>query len=304
MSNDYNDKSWTDRTNWILTVIALALVAILSIGLLCALFIRPQEKEEEALPKDGAIISETAENGISLMSAKIMPAVYAANGVSALADTAYTLTATVEPNYEGEKTFDWSVKFQNASSSWAKGKTVTDYVTVTPTSDGANTATVVYTVSATATYSDVYTLAESATCKVAFLTSAGANDSHTYFNNHGSSGSMGSYSATYVDEVENAIGKTFSFDNHMFEPYNFRHESGSFVSGEMTKNTTYYKDLSGEELAERYLMTDKDTVLWRVAASVEGKYGSFTREDSYLMYSWPAAGNYANLSLSADSLIF
>ena len=374
MSN-YNDNSWSDRFSWIITVIALVLVAILSIGLLCALFIQPQGEEEETTPKDGAIISETAENGISLMSAKIMPMAYADSGVSALADTAYTLTATVEPNYSGEKEFDWSIKFQNASSSWANGKTVTNYVTVTPTSDGANTATVeckqafgekiivtctsrdyaglsatctvdyaqritgmdvtlegsrtgnrdipageevtinftyyggtssynVYTVSATATYSDVYTLAESATCKVSFLTSAGADDGHIYFNNHGSGGSMGSYSATYVDEVENAIGKTFSFDNHMFEPYNFRHESGSFISGEMTKNTTYYKDLSGEELAERYLMTDRDTVLWRVAASVEGKYGSYTREDSYLMYSWPAAGNYANLSLSEDSLIF
>ena len=144
MSNDYNDKSWTERTNWILTVIALALVAILSIGLLCALFIRPQEEEEDTVPKDGAIISE----------------------------------------------------------------------------------------------------------------------------------------------------------------YNFRHESGSFVSGEMTKTTTYYKDLLGEELAERYLMTDKDTVLWRVAACVEGKYSTYTREDSYLMYSWPAAGDYANLSLSEGSLIF
>ena len=142
MSNDYNDKSWTERANWILTVIALALVAILSVGLLCALFIRPQDEEEEAIPKDGAIISETAANGISLMSAKIMPVEYAANGVSALADTAYTLTATVEPDYSGEKEFDWSVKFQNASSSWANGKTVTDYVTLTPTSDGANTATV------------------------------------------------------------------------------------------------------------------------------------------------------------------
>ena len=142
MSNEYNDKSWTDRTNWIVTVIALALVAILSIGLLCALFIQPNDDEQEATPKDGAVISETAENGVSLMSAKIMPTEYAANGVSALADTAYTLTATVEPDYEGEKTFDWSVKFQSDSSSWASGKTVTDYVTVTPTSDGANTATV------------------------------------------------------------------------------------------------------------------------------------------------------------------
>ena len=125
MSN-YNDNSWSDKFSWIITVIAMALVAILSIGLLCALFIQPQEDDPEAKPKDGAIISETAENGISLMSAKIMPVAYAANGVSALADTAYTLTATVEPDYEGEKTFDWSVKFQSDSSSWASGKTVTD----------------------------------------------------------------------------------------------------------------------------------------------------------------------------------
>ena len=283
MNNDYKGNSWSERFSWIVTIASMVLVAILSIGLLCALFIQPNDDEQEATPKDGAIISETAENGISLMFAKIMPLAYAANGVSALADTAYTLTATVEPDYSGEKEFDWSIKFQSASSSWANGKTVTDYVTVTPTADGANTATVeckqafgekiivtctsrdyaglsatctvdyaqritgmdvtlegsrtgnkdipageevainftyyggtssynVYTVRATATYSDVYTLAESATCKVSFLTSAGANDNHTYFNGHGSGGSMGSYSATYNDEVEDAIGKIFSFD--------------------------------------------------------------------------------------------
>lgn len=374
MSN-YNDNSWSDKFSWVITVIAMVLVAILSIGLLCALFIQPQEAEPEAELKDGAVISETAEHGVSLMSAKIAPAAYAANGVSALADTAYTLTASVEPDYAGEKTFDWSIKFEDGSSSWANGKSVTDYVTVTPSSDGADTATVeckqafgerilvtctsrdytglsatctvdyaqritgmdvtlegsrtgnvaipegeevsidftyyggtssynVYTLTATPTYSDVYTLAEEAICKVSFLTSAGTDDGRTYFDHHGSSGSMGSYSYTRVDEIENAIGKTFSFDNHMFEPYNFRHESGSFVTGEMTKNTTYYKDLSGEELAERYLTQDQDTVLWRVAASVEGKYGSYTREDSYLMYAWSAAGNYANLSLSDSELIF
>ena len=47
MRNEYNDKSWTDRTNWIVTVIALALVAILSIGLLCALFIQPKDDKQE-----------------------------------------------------------------------------------------------------------------------------------------------------------------------------------------------------------------------------------------------------------------
>ena len=37
---------------------------------------------------------------------------------------------------------DWSVSFVDASSAWATGKTVTDYITVTPQSDGSTTATV------------------------------------------------------------------------------------------------------------------------------------------------------------------
>lgn len=53
-----------------------------------------------------------------------------------------TLTATVKPADAADKTVDWSVAFVNPSSAWAKGKTVTDYVTVTPTSDGALTAKV------------------------------------------------------------------------------------------------------------------------------------------------------------------
>ncbi len=143
MSNNYNEKSRADRVRWIVTVISLVLVAVLSVGLLCVIFVpRDNSTADATVSKDGAVLSETVEDGVSLMSAKIMPMAYAANGVSALADTAYTLTATVEPDYEGEKTFDWSVKFQNTSSSWASGKTVTDYVTVTPTLDGANTAMV------------------------------------------------------------------------------------------------------------------------------------------------------------------
>ena len=40
------------------------------------------------------------------------------------------------------KAVDWAVSFVNPSSAWATGKTVTDYVTVTPTADGALTANV------------------------------------------------------------------------------------------------------------------------------------------------------------------
>ena len=90
----------------------------------------------------GMLIGESEGAGVSLLSEKIAKADYAAYGVSPLADSAYTLTATVEPANAADKAVDWSVAFVNPSSSWATGKTVTDYVTVTPTSDGALTATV------------------------------------------------------------------------------------------------------------------------------------------------------------------
>lgn len=52
----------------------------------------------------------------------------------------YTLTATIGPSGAANQAVDWSVAWKNSSSSWANGKTVGNYVTITPTSDGALTA--------------------------------------------------------------------------------------------------------------------------------------------------------------------
>ena len=52
------------------------------------------------------------------------------------------LVATVTPENAEDKSMDWTVEFANPSSAWASGKTVTDYVTVNPTTDGALTADV------------------------------------------------------------------------------------------------------------------------------------------------------------------
>lgn len=100
------------------------------------------EELEQGNEEGGAVIGEVKENGISLMSAKIASADYAEYGVSPLAETAYTLTATIMPSDAFDKTVDWSIAFANPSSAWASGKTVTDYVTVTPSSNGSLTATV------------------------------------------------------------------------------------------------------------------------------------------------------------------
>ena len=81
-------------------------------------------------------------HGIKLAAVKLASSEYEAYGVSAQAETAYTLTATITPADAANKKVDWSIAFKNASSTWASGKTVTEYATVTPSADGALTAVV------------------------------------------------------------------------------------------------------------------------------------------------------------------
>lgn len=62
-------------------------------------------------------------------------------GIATVAEDAYQLTATVLPADAADKTVTYSVAWSNANSAWAKGKTVTDYVSVAQTSTGSVTAT-------------------------------------------------------------------------------------------------------------------------------------------------------------------
>lgn len=101
-----------------------------------------QTKQTEEESNSGVILNEGVGNGVKVMSAKIAPEDFAANDISPMAESAYQLTATISPDNATNKAVDWSVSFVNPASEWATGKTVTDYVTVTPTADGALTANV------------------------------------------------------------------------------------------------------------------------------------------------------------------
>ncbi len=100
--------------------------------------------ETEADKGVGAVIGEIEEDGVAVAYALIAPEDYEEYGVSEQAAKAYELTATVHPETAANKLVDWSAAWENASSEWASGKTVTDYVTITPTSDGAMTAVAEY----------------------------------------------------------------------------------------------------------------------------------------------------------------
>ena len=59
MSNYNDNSSWSERFSWIITIVAMVLVAILSIGLLCALFIQPKEGKKEDT-EQAAVIEQAA----------------------------------------------------------------------------------------------------------------------------------------------------------------------------------------------------------------------------------------------------
>ena len=70
--------------------------------------VQPEEPDGSSAGANGAFITNGESHGIKLMSAEIPQSAYEANGVSELADTAFTLTARVEP-LGATDYFEWTV---------------------------------------------------------------------------------------------------------------------------------------------------------------------------------------------------
>lgn len=90
--------------------------------------------------------SDSVENGISLLTTRIEKSDYASYGISEQAESAIEITATVTPADATNPKLDWSVSFAKTDDTkyeeWSTGKNVSDYVTVTPASDGGTSAVV------------------------------------------------------------------------------------------------------------------------------------------------------------------
>lgn len=147
MKNEFYMHKKSDKVKWVFTGIAFVLVFVLLAGVCMQLFgtgkVKPSEwfkkpdieqttpvENEDEIGGEAVITDKTANGGISLMTTSISPANYEDYGVSALAETAYTITATVTPADATFKEVTWSVSWANASSSWASGKNITDYISL------------------------------------------------------------------------------------------------------------------------------------------------------------------------------
>lgn len=86
--------------------------------------------------ENNVIDGNLVENGVKLLSRRLKASEYAANGVSEdNTEAAYTLTVSRTPADSDVTDFTWTGAFANANSSWASGKTLSDYITVTPAKD-------------------------------------------------------------------------------------------------------------------------------------------------------------------------
>lgn len=138
MNNEFITHKKTDAIKWI---VVFVLVAVLLVGTVASLVIGIQNGKKTETPpattESGMLITPDETNG----AVKLSVAPLSANsGINQLSETSYTITATIQPASALQKA-NWSVAWKNGGSSWATGKTVTDYVTVTPTEEGALTAT-------------------------------------------------------------------------------------------------------------------------------------------------------------------
>ena len=114
----------SDTVKWVLTLIAFIVVGVMLAGIICGWFEKKETEEEQAgAPAYSFIVGNGEGNRMSLMSVRN----------SAVTGESVTITATVEPDNEAENTgVDWTATWKNAESVWASGKSVSDYVTLTP----------------------------------------------------------------------------------------------------------------------------------------------------------------------------
>jgi len=125
---------------FVLTV-AILVLAFSLLSLSACTTINDLKDDVAAIVKDYVVIDD-AGNELEFGKTYDMPRSLKFFAASPNSNKTVRLTATITPAAAADKSVDWSVAWVNPSSTWATGKTVTDYVTVTPTSDGALTADV------------------------------------------------------------------------------------------------------------------------------------------------------------------
>ena len=288
------------KKNTALQIIALALAFILIAGVVVGVIFwqngnisfTPVGQEQTATPDEETPSEETP---VSPIEATISDNEHIRLAMSAAVTAAdnsvsQTLTATVLPSTASNKSVDWSVVWGDESNE----TNVTDYVTVTPSSDGSTTATVTCYKPFTGIILIVCTTREggyTAECSVEFVgkpssLSVSGAISPTTDSTLGSSYKLGigtTYTFTITGEnVFNQVGS--SFNNYSFYVVGY----GDLTMGELHHNNltlvdNWHDEYSStvNELKDELIsvsLSDGNLVI-QTKKSIEGYYRSSQRLD-------------------------
>ena len=137
--NDFNKHVKSDTIKWI---VVFTLLIVLMAGMVASILLalpegEPVEEEQQEAAPDLAMEFNNSEH-VKLALAQSDNPSGTATSTSASGIVQKTLTATVTPSTATNKLVDWEIAWGDEG----KSETVTDYVTVTPASDGSTTATV------------------------------------------------------------------------------------------------------------------------------------------------------------------
>lgn len=201
MYNELNQHKKSDTVKWI---ISFLLIAVLLAGMIGAWAVILKDKSEEQPQQQ-----EELENDFSSAMKNSEHVVLSMSSFSTLAadnSVSKTITATVLPATATNKAVDWSVEWGEEGNE----ATVTDYITVTPDSDGSTNATVTCKQAFTGTIVVTATTRESgyqASCVISFI------GIPTEMNISGSVSPSGN--AYYL-----GIGSSYVFDVTLTNPFN------------------------------------------------------------------------------------
>lgn len=109
-------------------VIVVSILSVLIIGLVMGLsliFIYPLANVNTTgnMTDNSLILNETESNGIALAMSPL--------NTESQSKIAYNITATVNPSDAVNQKLNWDIKWSDTTSSWANGKNVNDYITMT-----------------------------------------------------------------------------------------------------------------------------------------------------------------------------
>lgn len=196
--------------------------------------------------QDGLVISQEVSKGITLMSGV---ATTAADGT-----TTKTITATVEPAGANEHDpLSWEVAFKDPSSTWANGKIVSDYVTISVSAD-----TLTCTVTCKQAFGEQIVLNVSSKTKNA---SASANVDYvkrvtdftfTVCSEHGDSFGFNMQDAEQADEMGTSVGIVYGSETTRVPSYTFSwiftYSTGTMEGDSYIETQSQKRFNNGEEL--------------------------------------------------------